>query len=85
VSTATQATDAVKATTDVLKDLYKQIQADQMNKVLYILTVVTTVFIPAQFLTGMCVCVCSSACSIGCAPAWLLLIAMCRAVRDELF
>lgn len=56
MSTATQATDAVKATTDVLKDLYKQIQADQMNKVLYILTVVTTVFIPAQFLTGMCVC-----------------------------
>lgn len=41
-----------QSTSEVLWGLYKQLQADQMNKVLYILTVVTTVFIPAQFFTG---------------------------------
>lgn len=44
--------EGVTQNADKLKELYQSIQQDQMNKVLYILTMVTTIFIPAQFLTG---------------------------------
>jgi len=54
--------DLVTITSDVastiemsekLNQLYQRLQADRMNRVLYVLTVVTAVFIPAQFLTGL--------------------------------
>jgi Mg2+ and Co2+ transporter CorA len=36
-----------------LKEYYRAIQEDRMNKTLYVLTLVTSVFVPAQFLTGL--------------------------------
>lgn len=38
---------------DSLKKLYQTLQADKMNRDLYTLTVVTSVAVPAQFLTGV--------------------------------
>lgn len=35
------------------QEVYKTIQADRMNKVLYNLTLVTVAMIPAQMLTGI--------------------------------
>lgn len=37
----------------IRQGLYKTLAEDKMNKVLYILTLVTAVFIPAQFMTGL--------------------------------
>eukprot|EP00937_MAST-01D_sp_MAST-1D-sp2_P001533 g1533.t1 len=36
-----------------LHDFYRTIQDDRMNRTLYILTLVTAIFVPAQFLTGL--------------------------------
>ena len=36
-----------------LHEFYRTVQDDRMNRTLYVLTLVTTVFVPAQFLTGL--------------------------------
>lgn len=36
-----------------LQALYRTLQEDKMNRVLYVLTLTTAVFIPAQFMTGL--------------------------------
>ena len=36
-----------------MNDDYMNAQQNQMNKVMYALTLVTTVFVPAQFVTGV--------------------------------
>ena len=36
-----------------LGEYYRAVQEDRMNRTLYILTLVTSVFVPAQFLTGL--------------------------------
>jgi len=38
---------------DALQQLYKTAQNDQMNRILFALTLVTTVMLPGQFLTGV--------------------------------
>ena len=51
-----QAMDEMRRLTDVCDALLNEFQLfgeQQMNRTLYVLTVVTTVFIPGQFLTGM--------------------------------
>uniref|UniRef100_A0A7S2AHC4 Magnesium transporter n=1 Tax=Octactis speculum TaxID=3111310 RepID=A0A7S2AHC4_9STRA len=45
--------EALISTSTSLKEVYKTIQADRMNKVLYNLTLVTVAMIPAQMLTGI--------------------------------
>jgi Mg2+ and Co2+ transporter CorA len=37
----------------LLSEDYREARANQMNYVIYTLTIVTTVFLPAQFLTGV--------------------------------
>lgn len=36
-----------------LGEYYRAVQDDRTNRTLYILTLVTSVFVPAQFLTGL--------------------------------
>jgi len=38
---------------NVLRSLYEAMAADRMNQILFILTLLTVMFIPAQFLTGL--------------------------------
>jgi Mg2+ and Co2+ transporter CorA len=44
---------ALRSTAERLNEFYRTVQDDRMNRTLYILTLVTTIFIPAQFLTGL--------------------------------
>lgn len=53
VVTITSDVEGITEMCDKLNQLYQRLQADQMSRVLYLLTVVTAVFIPAQFLTGL--------------------------------
>ena len=41
------------STVHSLQEYYRAVQDDRMNKTLYVLTMVTSVFVPAQFFTGL--------------------------------
>lgn len=41
------------STIERLVNFYRSAQDDRMNRTLHILTLVTSVFVPAQFLTGL--------------------------------
>ena len=53
VSTILADTAAMQSTSERLNEFYRTVQDDRMNRTLYVLTLVTTVFVPAQFLTGL--------------------------------
>ena len=53
VSTILHDVAALRSTAERLNEFYRTVQDDRMNRTLYILTLVTTIFIPAQFLTGL--------------------------------
>lgn len=45
--------DEMISTARSLSEYYRAVQDDKTNRTLYILTLVTSVFVPAQFLTGL--------------------------------
>ena len=45
--------DDLRRTAEKLQALHSAMQEARMNRVLYMLTVVTTMFVPVQFLTGL--------------------------------
>jgi hypothetical protein len=45
--------DEMITTAKGLSEYYRAVQDDRTNRTLYILTLVTSIFVPAQFLTGL--------------------------------
>jgi hypothetical protein len=45
--------DEMLTTARSLSEYYRAVQDDRTNRTLYILTLVTSIFVPAQFLTGL--------------------------------
>lgn len=45
--------DEILSTVQRLTEFYRSVQEDRMNQILYLLTLVTSIFVPAQFLTGL--------------------------------
>ena len=50
---------------DSTKEEFKSLRDQKTNEVLYTLTLVTTMFVPLQFLTGECLCVCVCVCVLS--------------------
>ena len=48
-----QQVDEMLSTARSLSEYYRAVQDDRTNRTLYVLTLVTSVFVPAQFLTGL--------------------------------
>jgi len=53
VDTISVEVEEMLSTARGLGEYYRAVQEDRMNRTLYILTLVTSVFVPAQFLTGL--------------------------------
>jgi magnesium transporter len=45
--------EQILSTVQRLGEFYRSVQEDRMNQILYLLTLVTSIFVPAQFLTGL--------------------------------
>ncbi|CAM9347596.1 unnamed protein product, partial [Ectocarpus fasciculatus] len=53
IRTISAEVDEILSTVQRLGEFYRSAQDDRMNQILHILTLVTSVFVPAQFLTGL--------------------------------